>query len=133
MKAPPIIPRVLVGLAVAIALVAAPSAMAQPVLVEDFNDNDLDQELWLQIEEGGARIRETEHRLEFSTNGQAGLLASSGTTGRSPPAAVTADDLVNVILDWGTAGTEHGGDVDDDGLVGADDLLEVILAWGPCA
>jgi hypothetical protein len=45
---------------------------------------------------------------------------------------VDADDLLNVILDWGTDGSAHGGDVDGGGLVDADDLVMLILAWGVC-
>ncbi|MHC4992503.1 MAG: hypothetical protein ACYTGC_16140, partial [Planctomycetota bacterium] len=46
--------------------------------------------------------------------------------------AVDADDLVNLILDWDTNGSGHGGDVDGNGTVGSDDLVELILAWGQC-
>jgi predicted outer membrane repeat protein len=46
--------------------------------------------------------------------------------------AVDADDLVNLILDWGTDGSQHGGDVDGSGVVDADDLVTLILSWGPC-
>ncbi|MHC4991504.1 MAG: right-handed parallel beta-helix repeat-containing protein [Planctomycetota bacterium] len=46
--------------------------------------------------------------------------------------AVDTDDLINVIFDWGTDGTEHGGDIDGSGLVDVDDLTLVILAWGEC-
>jgi hypothetical protein len=47
-------------------------------------------------------------------------------------ALVDADDLVNVILDWGTDGSAHGGDLDGNGVVNADDIVAVMLAWGPC-
>ncbi len=43
------------------------------------------------------------------------------------------DDLVNVMLDWGTDGSAHNGDVDGDGIVDADDLIAVILAYTPPA
>jgi hypothetical protein len=46
--------------------------------------------------------------------------------------AVDADDLLNVILDWGTTGMKNGGDVDASGLVDVNDLLTVVLGWGPC-
>ncbi|MHC5001882.1 MAG: hypothetical protein ACYTJ0_02050 [Planctomycetota bacterium] len=46
--------------------------------------------------------------------------------------AVDVDDLLAVILDWGTDGSGHGGDVDHSGLVDSDDLAAVILEWGPC-
>jgi hypothetical protein len=44
----------------------------------------------------------------------------------------TADvhDLVAVILDWGTDGSSHNGDVDGSSVVDADDLVAVILGWG---
>ena len=42
------------------------------------------------------------------------------------------DDLTNVILDWGTDGSGHGGDLDGNGIVDVDDLTAVILGWGPC-
>jgi polyhydroxybutyrate depolymerase len=45
---------------------------------------------------------------------------------------IDVDDLLNVILDWGTDGSAFGGDVDGSGVVDADDLVAVILAWGPC-
>ena len=35
-------------------------------------------------------------------------------------------DLTNVILDWGSAGLGHGGDVNCDGMVNVQDLLEVV-------
>ncbi|MHC5005408.1 MAG: hypothetical protein ACYTJ0_20085, partial [Planctomycetota bacterium] len=42
--------------------------------------------------------------------------------------AVGVDDLIIVILLWGT--DDPAADVDGDGQVGVDDLLEVILSWG---
>jgi hypothetical protein len=45
---------------------------------------------------------------------------------------IDADDLVNVILDWGTDGSANNTDVDGNGVVNTDDLVTVILAWGPC-
>jgi hypothetical protein len=45
-------------------------------------------------------------------------------------AAVDVDDLVAVILSWGT--DDPDADVDGTGLVDVDDLLGVLLAWGPC-
>jgi subtilisin-like proprotein convertase family protein len=44
---------------------------------------------------------------------------------------VDADDLTNVILQWGTT-CPCTGDVDDDNDVDSDDLVLVVLAWGPC-
>jgi hypothetical protein len=46
---------------------------------------------------------------------------------------VDVDDLVNVMLDWGTDGSMHNGDVTGDGYVDADDLIAVILAIAPPA
>ncbi len=46
--------------------------------------------------------------------------------------AVDVDDLVAVILDWGTDGVANGTDIDGSGLVDVDDLVAVILAWGQC-
>ena len=43
---------------------------------------------------------------------------------------VDVTDLVNVVLQWGSA--DPGSDLNDDGVVDVKDLLEVILAWGPC-
>jgi hypothetical protein len=40
--------------------------------------------------------------------------------------------FITVILNWGTDGREHGGDVDGSGVVDADDLVAVILAWASC-
>ncbi|MHC5002216.1 MAG: AAA family ATPase [Planctomycetota bacterium] len=45
---------------------------------------------------------------------------------------INVDDLIRVILDWGTDGSAHNGDVDRSGIVDVDDLMEVILGWGPC-
>jgi hypothetical protein len=45
---------------------------------------------------------------------------------------VGVDDIVNVILDFGTDGLAHGGDVTGDGVVDVDDIVEVILGWGAC-
>lgn len=41
-------------------------------------------------------------------------------------------DIVNVFLDWGTDGSENGGDVDGSGVVDVADLVALIFAWGPC-
>ncbi|MHC5003314.1 MAG: hypothetical protein ACYTJ0_09330, partial [Planctomycetota bacterium] len=43
---------------------------------------------------------------------------------------VDVDDLVAVVLAWGTA--DQAADVDGDGFVGVDDLVVVITSWGPC-
>ena len=52
---------------------------------------------------------------------------------------VSVDDLIHVILDWGTGGSAHGGDVSGalsgsppDGIVDCNDLNAVILGWGAC-
>jgi len=41
---------------------------------------------------------------------------------------VDADDLIAIILGWGSASP----DVDGNGVVDVDDLIAVILAWGSC-
>ena len=43
---------------------------------------------------------------------------------------VDVQDLVQVILDWGTA--DPDADVTGDGIVDVQDLVQVILDWGPC-
>ena len=52
---------------------------------------------------------------------------------------VDVDDINNVILDWGTDGSAHGGDVTGsapgrppDGVVDSSDLIAVFVAWGGC-
>jgi hypothetical protein len=45
---------------------------------------------------------------------------------------VDVEDLVSVILDFGTDGSGHGGDVDGSGVVDVGDLVEVIVSWGGC-
>ncbi len=51
------------------------------------------------------------------------------------PADITGDgtvdvlDLLEVLSQWGTAGT---ADITGDGIVDVLDLLEVLSAWGPC-
>jgi hypothetical protein len=44
--------------------------------------------------------------------------------------AVDVDDLVAIILAWGT--DDPATDLDGSGVVDVDDLVTVILAWGPC-
>jgi hypothetical protein len=44
---------------------------------------------------------------------------------------VDVDDLVTVILQWGTDGAD-GGDVDGSGEVDVDDIVAVVLDWGAC-
>ena len=39
-------------------------------------------------------------------------------------------DLLAVLAEWGTSGSE--ADLDEDGMVGLGDLLLLLLAWGPC-
>jgi hypothetical protein len=48
--------------------------------------------------------------------------------------SVDADDLVAVVLAWGTCADPQDcpGDADGNGNVDADDLVMVILAWGEC-
>jgi hypothetical protein len=47
--------------------------------------------------------------------------------------AVSASDLVDVLLAWGDCPNGNcPADVDGDGVVGVDDLTEIILAWGVC-
>jgi hypothetical protein len=46
--------------------------------------------------------------------------------------ATDVNDLLAVILDWGTDGSGNNGDVDGSGLVDVDDILAVILNWGAC-
>ncbi|MHC5005120.1 MAG: hypothetical protein ACYTJ0_18595, partial [Planctomycetota bacterium] len=43
---------------------------------------------------------------------------------------VDVDDLVTVILAWGT--DDAAADVDGNGVVDVDDMVAVILAWGAC-
>ena len=43
---------------------------------------------------------------------------------------VDVDDLVAVILAWGTG--PGPADVDGSGQIDVDDLVTLILAWGPC-
>ena len=52
---------------------------------------------------------------------------------------VDVDDLNNVILDWGTDGSAHGGDIvgtmpgsPPDGIVNVNDLNAIIVNWGAC-
>jgi hypothetical protein len=45
---------------------------------------------------------------------------------------VDVEDLLAVIMDWGTDGSASNGDVNNDGTVNVDDLVEVLLAWGAC-
>jgi hypothetical protein len=40
-------------------------------------------------------------------------------------------DLINVIIQWGSANPDVDGN--DDGIVDVLDLVDVILNWGPCA
>ncbi len=44
---------------------------------------------------------------------------------------VDVDDLVVVLLAWGSAGSTTA-DVNGDGLVDVDDLAAVLTAWGTC-
>jgi hypothetical protein len=55
-------------------------------------------------------------------------VACSGDVNRD--GTVDVDDLVAVILAWGTI--DCSADANDDGSVNVDDLIAVIIAWGPC-
>jgi hypothetical protein len=46
---------------------------------------------------------------------------------------VGVDDLLAVLADWGTDGSQNNGDVDGTGIVDVDDLLLVLSEWGSCA
>ncbi len=43
---------------------------------------------------------------------------------------VNVSDLINVVLDFGTDGSAHGGDVDENDIVDVTDIIEVILHFG---
>jgi hypothetical protein len=45
---------------------------------------------------------------------------------------VDIDDIVHVVLDYGTDGSAFGGDVDGSGLVDFDDIVLVVLNYGSC-
>ena len=46
---------------------------------------------------------------------------------------VADEDLVAVLMDWGTDGASNNGDVNGDGTVDVIDLIAIILSWGPCS
>ena len=46
--------------------------------------------------------------------------------------AVDVADITNVVLDFGTDGSGHGGDVDGSGTVDIDDVVLVVLNFGAC-
>ena len=46
---------------------------------------------------------------------------------------VDVDDLVSVVIAWGTDGTANNADVDGSGVVDVNDLNAVIVGWGPCS
>ena len=56
------------------------------------------------------------------------LVACEGDT--NDDGVVDVEDLVAVILAWGTA--DANADVDGNGIVDVVDLTTVILAWGNC-
>jgi hypothetical protein len=52
---------------------------------------------------------------------------------------IDVNDLNNVILDWGTDGSNNGGDITDntgtgppDGIVDVNDLNAIFVTWGDC-
>ena len=45
---------------------------------------------------------------------------------------VDIDDIVNVVLDFGTDGSANRGDVDGSGTVDIDDIVVVVIGFGPC-
>ena len=46
---------------------------------------------------------------------------------------VDVQDLIEVIISWGTCDGPCPADVTGDGVVDVQDLVAVVLAWGPCA
>ncbi len=52
-------------------------------------------------------------------------------------AVIDVLDIINVVLDWGTDGSAHGGNLidtgDSGGVVDQADLLAVLVSWGPCS
>lgn len=65
---------------------------------------------------------------------QGGFWTAGGAVGctgdTNGDAIVDVDDLIVVILAWGSADAD--ADTNDDGIVNVDDLVTVLLAWGPC-
>jgi hypothetical protein len=118
-----------------LALAGPPGALAEPPDPPDM---------------GGAPAKkgEADGGIDLS-NGQNDLFAHTGqessppdgTDAHLPPCradvtadrVVDADDLMEVILQWGEspAGT-LSADADGDGIVGVGDLIEVITNWGLC-
>ena len=43
---------------------------------------------------------------------------------------VDIDDIVAVVLDWGTS--DFRADVNGDETVDIDDIIDIVLAWGAC-
>jgi hypothetical protein len=76
-------------------------------------------------------------RRRYRTAAVAAVLASSAAASAACPSDVNGDgatdidDLVAVVLDWGTDGAANGTDVNGDGVVDVDDVVDLILAWGP--
>jgi hypothetical protein len=77
----------------------------------------------------------------FKPGGPPSVSVAALVPGPPPPACaadldgngvVDADDLVALLLDWGTDGSSRGTDLDGSGLVDVDDLTTLILAWGRC-
>src|SRR5262249_9213293 len=56
----------------------------------------------------------------------------------APPSAgdgrIDVDDLIAIILHWGTCGSPKpcSGDTDCSSVVDVDDLINVLVNWGPC-
>jgi hypothetical protein len=44
--------------------------------------------------------------------------------------AVDIDDIINVVLDFGSDGSGHNGDADGSGVVDIDDVIFVVLNFG---
>ena len=60
------------------------------------------------------------------------ITANDDVVFAQPDHDVNVDDVVNVVLDWGTDGSKNGGDADGSGSVDVDDIVWVVLHWGDC-
>jgi hypothetical protein len=68
--------------------------------------------------------------LDADGNGVPDQCACPGDTNGDE--TVDIDDIVNVVLDFGTDGLANGGDVDGRGGVDIDEVVLVVLNFGPC-